>query len=238
MLGESKIIGIHQPNFFPWLGYFNKIYRSDEFILLDDVQLQKTAGSWVNRCQVLLFGHKKWMTASINRDFSGTKKINQIEINDITKWRKTFFRSIEQSYKRHPHFNEVIGELEELIFFEEENLSKFNTNAIINIIKKLEFSSEKLVKSSSLEANGTSNELLIDLVKKSFGNIYLCGGGAETYQDDELFLKNDIIISYQNFTHPKYPQNKNKDFVQGLSIIDCLMNIGWENTAKLIKDEK
>ena len=37
------IVGIHQPNFIPWIGYFYKIYRSDIFVLLNDVQFVKNS---------------------------------------------------------------------------------------------------------------------------------------------------------------------------------------------------
>ena len=31
------VVGIHQPNYFPWMGYFDKMDNADVFILLDDV---------------------------------------------------------------------------------------------------------------------------------------------------------------------------------------------------------
>ena len=35
------IVSIHQPNYLPWIGFFDKIKRSDVFVLLDDVQFPR-----------------------------------------------------------------------------------------------------------------------------------------------------------------------------------------------------
>ena len=56
------IVGIHQPNFMPWLGYFYKIYKSDVFIFLDDVQFTKTGSSYINRVNVNMNGESKYLT--------------------------------------------------------------------------------------------------------------------------------------------------------------------------------
>ena len=48
---DARICAIHQPNFFPWLGYFDKTVRADIFVLLDDVQYQKTGGNWTIECR-------------------------------------------------------------------------------------------------------------------------------------------------------------------------------------------
>ena len=60
------IVGIHQPNFFPWFGYFLKIARSNKFVFLDDVQISNTS-SYVNRTSININGQAKWLTAPIRR---------------------------------------------------------------------------------------------------------------------------------------------------------------------------
>ena len=232
----KNIVAIHQPNFFPWLGYFDKIYRSDFFVFLDDVQFPKTGGVWTNRVQLMIFGNPKWMTFSIERDFSGTKKVNEIKINSQGKWKYKFYKSIDQSYKKHPFYSQIIPTIEELIFNDEQNLSKYNINSIKVILDHLEIDSNKLRLSSELKQEGSSNELLINLTKRLSCDTYMCGGGADDYQNIELFEKNNIKLFYQKFTHPLYNQYKQQEFVKGLSIIDCLMNIGWEETSYKIKN--
>ncbi len=64
-----SVIAIHQPNFFPWLGYFDKIARCETFILLDHVQIQKTGGTWSNRVKLLWAGKARWGTAPVKHMF-------------------------------------------------------------------------------------------------------------------------------------------------------------------------
>ena len=62
-------IGIHQPNFFHWLGFFNKIAIADKFIIYDTAQLPKKGGSWSNRVKLILSGEQRWVSANLDRDF-------------------------------------------------------------------------------------------------------------------------------------------------------------------------
>ena len=232
----SLTVAIHQPNFFPWLGYFDKIERVDEFIFLDHVQLPKKAGSWTNRVPLLVSGKKKWVTASIKRNFSGTKKVNEIQIELADNWKKKFIKTLKISYGKCVFFNQVMNFIEPLILFNEENLSKYNIHCIKNILERLEIKTSHLKLSSDLNQRGSSSNLLINLTKSVGGNSYLSGGGAEGYQDDNLFGANGIELIYQNFNHPVYNQLNREEFVPGLSIIDCLMNNGLEKTSEIISN--
>ena len=64
----------------------------------------------------------------------------------------------------------------------------------------------------------------------------ICGGGANGYQDEGVFIKHRIKLKHQNFTHPVHSQLKQKKFVRGLSIIDAAMNLGWSNLGQLLRN--
>jgi hypothetical protein len=55
------ILAAHQPNFIPWLNYFDKMNKADIFILLINVQFEKNG--WQNRCEV----NGKYWTMPVNK---------------------------------------------------------------------------------------------------------------------------------------------------------------------------
>ncbi len=231
-----SIATIHQPNFFPWLGYFDKIQRCDKFIVLDDVQFPKTGGGWSNRVAVNIQGQSRWITAPINRP-NGLWKINETTFQN-TNWQDKIIKTLQANYSKAPYFKENKYFIFELIKFKENNLSQYNLNSILKICEYLNINIDnKIVLSSSYGFESSSNELLIELTKAAGCDTYMSGGGASEYQNDKLFEEKGLNLTYQNFKHPYYSQANTKEFIKGLSIIDILMNIGIKETQKIIKGE-
>jgi hypothetical protein len=230
----DMIVAIHQPNFFPWLGYFNKINKADVFILLDNVQFSKTGGTWTNRVKIVMNDQAQWLTMPIIRNYHGLRLIKDMEINNLTDWRAKMLKTIEQNYRHRPYFKEEWDYLQTLINYDTENLCKYNIHAIHSLAGHLGLDVSKLVIGSTLNGAGKATDLLIAMTSAVGGTAYLCGGGAESYQENEKFALAGIELIYQNFKHPEYSQGETKKFIPGLSIIDVLFNCGLEATTKLV----
>lgn len=229
------IVAIHQPNFFPWLGYFDKIARSDRFVFLDNVQMPLTGSSYINRVNVLVGGAPRAIQVPTARGMDARKIIATAPMAPRTKWREKIVKTIRQNYARAPFIKDVSQVLEALLLEPLEQLGPFNENAIRILATKIGISGQKFLRASELDAMGSSNELLIEIVKKAGGNAYLVGGGAEGYQQDGLFTDAGLEVTYQRFHHPEYTQSGANVFVPGLSIIDALMNLGFDGTRDLLR---
>lgn len=233
-LTMTNIVAIHQPNFLPWLGFFNKIVKCDTFILLDDVQYPKTGGVWTNRHYFIDNGIRKWHTVPISRNFSGSKKINEIRLAHDMNWRELYMKKITHSYSKAKYFSETYQFLQQSFDYKTEFLCDLNIHLINAVLSALDIPNSSLVKSSTLLKSGSSNELLCSLTKSVGARTYLSGRGAEGYMDESVFKSNDINIIYQNYNLVGYSQINTKEFVPGLTIIDAMMNCGFKETKKLV----
>ena len=122
-----KLVAIHQPNFFPWLGYFNKIVRSDAFVFLDHVQFPKTGGGvWCNRVKMRIAGEARWITRPIKRAFHGVVPVNAVEWNEGESWRDKMIKTLTADYGRSPYFKETLSWIEPVISLPETNLARYN----------------------------------------------------------------------------------------------------------------
>lgn len=219
---DNRVVAIHQPNFFPWLGYFSKIKHADIFVFLDDVQFIKKGSSYTNRVSINMHGVAKYVTAPIKRK-QGVWDINESEFLD-DRWRGKFIKQLQTNYAKAPFFKEYKDFIFDLINFRSNNLSAFNINAIREISKLLKFEVNFLL-SSELNCESASTQRLIDIILAVKGSEYLSGFGGDNYQEKELYEKNGITLSYSTFKHPVYGQGDNT-FVSGLSIIDALFYVG------------
>ncbi|CCJ47461.1 MULTISPECIES: WbqC family protein [Bordetella] len=235
MRSNARVCAIHQPNFFPWLGYFDKIVRADVFVLLDDVQYQKTGGNWTNRVQMMIGPASKWVTAPVDRSYSGVRRIREIRFSPVEKdWREKMCRTIVSAYGRAPHFREIFPLIESLVMYRHDFLAEYNINAIKSLCRELGIPEHKLVNSSVFDLASVSTDLLVDLTRAVGAGVYLCGGGAASYQEDHKFADSGIALEYQNFRHPVYPQHGRIEFTPGMSMLDALMETGMAGTRTLL----
>lgn len=232
-----EVVSIHQPTFFPWLGYFSKIRQADCFVFLDRVQNIKTGGSWVNRVKLLQGGQPKWFTCPIVRSHGVSQDVGQIEADPAQDWRKKLLKTLEINYGRAPHFNETMPMLAELIQWSTTHLASYNEQFIEKIARKLGLSCP-LVRQAELEdpvLDFKGSERLARICRQLGGKIYLAGGGADGYEDPEAYRQLGIELRKSRFMLPPYSQFGQTCFVPGLSILDTLLNLGFAQTSELLE---
>lgn len=224
------IVGIHQPNFIPWIGYFYKIYRSDIFVLLNDVQFVKN--SYADRNSIKTSNGCCYLKLPLEIP-SHTTNYNEIRIKHELNWKDKQLKTIEMNYKKAPFFKEVFSDVEMWFSSEEKMLDKFNSKIIMDISKKLNFSTE-FVYSGDFHILDKSTDRLIDIIKLCGGDAYFSGMGGTKYQEEERYKEEKIKLIYTDFTYPEYPQLW-KGFEKNLTVLDILFNCGYEKSAEIIK---
>jgi hypothetical protein len=231
-----ETIAIHQPNFFPWLGFFDKLVRADRLVLLDNVQYQKKGGTWSNRVRICVSGEARWLTAPVDRAYHGVRSISQMRFAE-SEWRERIIATVRQTYQRARHFDEMAALVEPFIRNPAQSVSSYNETAIAGIAQALGIRPEKIIRATDLTGlSGTATELLVSIVKAAGGNAYLSGDGAGGYQHEEAFLQAGVQLRMQQFRHPTYRQigAQSTAFQPGMSVIDVLANIGVAGTRELL----
>ncbi len=218
------IIAIHQPNYLPYLGFFDKMMNADIFIIYDDAQFNKE--DFQHRNRIKIFHGWKWLTVPVEKK---TIPINEVKIkNELltkgVKWNDTHFRDIKDNYKDTPYFSIYQNELEEIYKTKFDNIIDLNMS-LINFLRHAFDIKTKMIFSSELGFTSKSTERLVEMVGALGGNVYLSGPMGQNYLDIPLFEKRGIKVEYQNFNHPVYMQCYD-GFIPNMSAIDALFNAG------------
>lgn len=227
----SKIVSIHQPQYLPWLGYFDKINKADVFVLLDDVQYKKN--EWQNRNKIRTPKGGEWITVPIRYKFG--EKIDLIKIDNSRNWRKGHYKSLVTNYNKALYFKEYEPFFKITYESNWEYLVDINIHFIEYLVGALGITT-KLIRSSKLAIERQKTERLVEICKKLGADTYLSGMGAKAYLDKDKFKRARIKLIYQNFKCPVYKQSFNISFISNLSVIDLIFNCGRKSKDILFKE--
>jgi hypothetical protein len=233
---KKTVVGMHQPNMMPWIGYFYKIFQSDIFILVDDIQFIKTGSSYTNSVSFNERGKTIKLTVPIKRVKGVTQNINEITPLD-NEWKRKYKKRIELAYCKCKYYKEEKEFIFDLITNHSSNHSQYNIHFIKEISRRLELSTEiKISSQMNLEEIDSATDRIIKLAKSVDGTHYISGRGGNNYQNHKLYEDNALKLIYSNFIDFEYEQYRTQEFVKGLSIIDAIFNIGFENLKSHFKE--
>ncbi len=237
----EKKVCIHQPDFMPWLGFFAKIMKSDVWVLLDHVDNNpRDAAFWGRRVKVSLNGKADWLSIPLVKEENRIGvPISEMQISmDFSKvdFPRKNLSLIDINYRKTPFFKQIFPLVESYFLSEEPLLVNRNMDFIMAVFKLLEHQPQ-VIKSSELNCQKRSNELLIEIIEKVGGTVYISGDGALGYMNMDRFAEKSIKVEFNQFKPFDYAQLNKPEFLPGLSVIDILMNIGPEQTALQLKNK-
>lgn len=218
------IYSVHQPQYLPWLGFFDKVNKSDCFVFLDDVQYKSR--EFQNRNKIRTKDGWVWLTVPV-LDRRGIK-IKDLLIDDSKDWTSTHMKSLQSWYARAPYFDKHFDFFQSLYAAPWKRLVDVNVAVIKYVLKALAIE-KQIYFESALGAGGEKTQRIVNIGKKIGGDVYLSGAGGRDYLDEEILKKSGIRLEYQDYAHPVYRQQFMKDkedFMPYLSIVDFLFNEG------------
>jgi hypothetical protein len=214
-------VAVHQPNYLPFIGYFQKMAQADIFILLDTVQFSKD--SYTQRTKIRTREGGLWCTIPIEKA-QYFKPIQDITLPLNSKWTKSHELTIFANYAKCSHFDNQF--IDTIYHSNLKHLAEFNEFGISFLKKRFGIKCE-MIKASELPINREmkSSNLLADIINKVGGDTYISGTGAKKYLNEGIFRENNITVEYFEFKPFLYEQRW-PGFIPYLSSVDLLFNLG------------
>jgi hypothetical protein len=225
-------IAIHQPNYLPWAGYFQKMAMADVFVILDTVQFSKD--SYTQRTRIRTKDGWLWLTIPIGKEFH-FKPISEVRLPGDGKWLRKHLTSVSSNYSKAAFYDG--GFIDGLYGGHYNTLQELNEAGIFYLKNRLGIKAE-VVRASALGIDGSlrSTDLVVDIVKKAGGDVYVSGAGADKYQEAGKFEREHIALEYARFEPVEYGQRWS-GFEPYMSAIDLLFNMGEEGIRMLKTSE-
>ncbi len=219
-----NIVTIHQPNYLPWIGFFQKISKSDIFVILDTADFTKNG--IIHRNKIRTKEGCTWLTIPIESKFKGVA-IKDVPLPDDRTWWGKHWRMMVGNYGKANHFEDY-KDFFEKIYSEKKytKLHELNEAIILYIFKCLDIN-PKIIRSSELKLDPSlsKTDLNVEIVKQAGGDVYISGMGAKNYLEEEKFKKECIELRYFEFNSFTYPQRW-EGFEPNMAAIDMLFNLG------------
>ncbi len=213
------IVAGHQPNYLPWLGFFDKLRRADIFIIEDNLQFERQG--FTNRNRILTADGVRWLSVPIEHA-NKSMLINEVKIANKGEpnWGRKHWLTIKHGYCKAPFWNDFADFFEGTYEREWDLLIDLNMHLIKGIMGFLAID-KPLVFSSALGVEGKKTELIVAQCKKVGADVQLAGDGCKNYIEQALFEREGIKLVFQDFRQPIYAQ-LNGGFTSNLSVIDYL----------------
>lgn len=210
-------LGMMQPYFFPYIGYFQLMQVVDIYVLADDLNFMKNG--YIKKNSILDQGAPTAILLPLV-GASQNKLINEIEVGENVD---KLLTGIQRRYTKAPYFKDVFPLLQTIILNEEKNLARYLGSSLMKIADYLNIETAFLYSSEIDKDNSLKFDArIIDVCKRSGADHYINAIGGAALYEKEKFADEGITLNFIDTKEIEYKQF-DKEFVPNLSIIDVMM---------------
>src|SRR3989338_707273 len=231
------IAALHQPNFLPYLGFFDKMKKADLFLIRDEVLFVRKEYHQRNKIRInsndnLNHPQSKWLKVPVfeQEDYIMNIGIDNRFLAGGKPWRENMLHEVKASYHGSIYFSEYFQGFSDIISGVDAGLLSLNMKLIdflrtkFDIDTKIVLASKLGLKDAHYQKTDASLDI-IDICKEVGAKTYLSGIGGKDYLDLKRFEEEGIKVDFQEYVHPTYKQ-RYPGFVSYMCALDALFNVG------------
>ncbi|MDO8649128.1 MAG: WbqC family protein [Candidatus Peregrinibacteria bacterium] len=218
-------LAAHQPNYLPNIGFFNKMWKAEKFVLFTNVQFSKGDG-WVRRHKIKGPNKDVWLTVPVLGS-SSEQQIRDVHIDNSHTWRPSHRATIRQAYA-HTQERDALERICAVYDRKWDRLADLNIAFILEIKDILGIETPVIIDE---EVTGEKYALLINLCKRHAANGYLSGMGGKEYMTEEYFA----AMREHGIDH-QFVEN-NLTALYPYTILHYLFTEGKEHLMEIVREE-
>lgn len=220
----AKTLAAIQSCYIPWKGFFDLLNRCDEYVILDGAQYVKR--HWHNRNKIKTANGLQWLTIPVVTKSRYEQPIDEVEISE-PDWADQHWRSIEQAYRKAPHFatyGPKVRQLYEAVA-KEKLLTQVNERFLRELSALLGLQ-VRITRDSDYAPQGKRSERLVDVCRLAHASRYVSGPSSKEYLEENLFTDIGTSVEWMSYgPYPTYPQ-LHGEFEHAVSVLDLLFMTG------------
>lgn len=229
-------LGIMQPYFFPYIGYFDLIFQTDQWVVFDVVQYN--ARSWMNRNRIHHPTHgTQYISAPVRHADHGTP-IGEVRLADKATAVSRIVGQLSHYRQHAPHYTSVIELVHEAFASSDgDRLVDLNIAGLRGVCRYLDIPfrwtlcSDLKIDFSNIEHPG---QWALKIAKHLDASEYLNPPGGRALFRREEWSAESIALKFTNLPKIHY-DCRPYEFLEHLSILDVLMWVSPESVRAYMR---
>jgi hypothetical protein len=185
-------VAIHQPHYWPWLGYLRKIDEADIFVYLDNAAYEKNG--FQNRNRILVDGKERWITVPVLTKGRFGQPIKDVEVSWDSFWNTKHYHTLLYNYSK--EMKRTNGAMKAFFEWDGDMLVDWCIRSLDFLCRAYKINT-RIMLESEMNASGTGTERLASICREVGAGTYLSGPTGRDYMEEKMF--GNIKIEYMDW---------------------------------------